>query len=182
MTKEQCLTCGEWFEDSDMDAHLSEHLKEPESEEQVGPESEQVEQLPLKSPLRQGAEFDRQSGLSHSTKYSPEETLSKADMYLRASGYTVRVQGSTLQAVHGRGRKGPTWSFIGLVLLLVFSIYEVLVLSNFWYLFFLPLGIIYWFRKKNQIEITVAGGQFVIEYHGGRAVGDAKLLSSMLRE
>ena len=171
MTKEQCLTCGEWFKDSEMDAHLSEHLEEPETEEQG-------EQLPLASPLPQRAEFDHESGFSHSTMYSAEETLSRAAMHLRSSGYSVRVQGSTLQAVHGR----PTWSFIGLVLLLVLSIYEVLVLSNFWYLFFLPLGIIVWFRKKNQIEITVTGGQFVIEHHGRRAVRDAEQLSNILRE
>jgi hypothetical protein len=81
VTKEQCLTCGEWFEDSELDAHLSEHLKdEPESEEQV-------EQLPLKSPLRQGSEFDRESGLSDSTKYSPALLDPNRNYYFVNPGY-----------------------------------------------------------------------------------------------
>ena len=42
MTKEQCRACGKWFEDSELDAHLSEHMNdEPES------------------PLPQGAEVSR---------------------------------------------------------------------------------------------------------------------------
>ncbi len=176
MTKEQCLTCGEWFEDSELDAHLSEHLKdEPESEEQV-------EQLPLKSPLRQGAEFDREA--LHSTKYSPEETLSKADMHLRASGYSVRVQGSTLRALHR-----PSGSLFGLVLVLVASILNVLFLIHFVLtLFFLPIYIILWFtRWRNTIVITVTGGNddrtgwFAIQYDGSKAIRDAEQLSNMLQ-
>jgi uncharacterized membrane protein YvbJ len=28
LTKQQCETCGKWFEDSELDAHLNEHLNE----------------------------------------------------------------------------------------------------------------------------------------------------------
>ena len=55
MTKEQCRACGEWFEDSELDAHLSEHMNdEPESED-IGEEAEQLSQPLLESPLPQGA-------------------------------------------------------------------------------------------------------------------------------
>ncbi len=42
MAKSRCGTCGEWFEDDELDEHLETHLEEPEPP--VG------EQVPLKCP------------------------------------------------------------------------------------------------------------------------------------
>jgi hypothetical protein len=186
MTKEQCRACGEWFEDSELDAHLSEHMNdEPLSEEEVEEEVEQVPQLPLKSPLPQGAELDRKGNLSGSTKYSPEEILSKADMQLRASGYDVRVQGSTLQALNeGHGREYQ-WAFFGLVLVTVLFLVQ-LVLSQLplLWLISVPLFLYWWFanRGQNRIVLNASPGQFAIRYDGSTAFQDAEQLSNMLRE
>ena len=164
-----------------MDAHLSEHLEdEPKSEEHV-------EQLPPKPPFRKDAiEIANVSNdwviLSDSTKYSLEETLSKADMHLRASGYTVHAQGSTLQAVD----RNVSWSFIVLVVVLVLSIIGALFLSlygSLLVLFLLSIYLIAWFTKKqNRIVITVTVGQFAIQYDGRKALRDAEQLSNFLRE
>ena len=35
MAKSQCATCGEWFEDSELDDYLNHHLEAP-SEEPLG--------------------------------------------------------------------------------------------------------------------------------------------------
>ena len=158
-----------------MDVHLAEHLNEPESEEQE-------ERLPPASPLPQRAEFDRKSGFSYSTTDSPEETLSRAAMHLRSSGYSVRVQGSTLQAVHGR----PSWPFIFLVLVsfavqvLLFNVVLVLDLTL---VVLLPVYIFGWTNsKKKRIVRTVTRGQFDIKYDGSNAFRDVEQLSNFLRE
>ena len=55
MSKQQCQECGEWFDDSELDAHLNKHADEPENEEQT--------ELPaLKCLFCDGTEFDRESG------------------------------------------------------------------------------------------------------------------------
>lgn len=185
MTKEQCRACGEWFEDSELDAHLSEHMNdEPESEEDVGEEVEQLPQLPLKSPLSQGPVLDQERSLSHSTKYSPEETLSKAEKHLRAAGYDVRVQGSTLQALsEGHGREYQ-WAFVGLFLVIAFFLASVVLLQNpLLWLISIPAYIYWWFanRGQNRIVLTVMAGQFVVRYDGSTAFRDAEQLSKVLR-
>jgi hypothetical protein len=168
-----------------MDAHLSEHLDEPEGEERA-------EQLPVESPLRQGADFDRESGLSHATKYSPEETLSRCESHLRAFGYSVRMQDSTLQALREERGGQYQWSFISLVVVLVIFIVNIVVfIVNplppidvlFWTLI-LPAAYVYrWFtRETDRIVVSVAGGQFAIQYDGSKATLVAEQLSDMLRE
>ena len=57
MAKQQCKTCGEWFDDSIFDIHLQEHLQEP-----IREEAEEGLRLELKCPLCNGTEFDRESG------------------------------------------------------------------------------------------------------------------------
>src|SRR3989442_3366413 len=56
MAKQQCKTCGEWFDDSIFDIHLQEHLQEPAKEEKKQP------RLKLRCPLCIGTKFDRESG------------------------------------------------------------------------------------------------------------------------
>jgi len=56
MTKQQCETCMEWFEDSELDAHLQRHLEEALLSD------EEREQLRLKCPICNGLEFERESG------------------------------------------------------------------------------------------------------------------------
>jgi len=55
MTKRQCKTCGEWFDDSIFDIHLQEHLQEPVGEEKERPQPE------LRCPLCNGTEFDQET-------------------------------------------------------------------------------------------------------------------------
>ena len=56
MTKQQCETCMEWFEDSELDAHLQRHLEEPVRSD------EERQQPRLKCPICNGLEFERESG------------------------------------------------------------------------------------------------------------------------
>jgi hypothetical protein len=184
MTKEQCRACGEWFEDSELDAHLAEHMNDEPVSEGVEEEVEEPPQLPVKSPLAQGAELDREGNLSGSTKYSPEETLSKADMHLRASGYTSRVKGSTLQALsEGHGREYQ-WAFVGLIVVIALFLAQLILsqLPLLW-LISVPLYIYWWFanRGQNRIVLTVTPGLFAIRYDGSTALEDAEQLSNMLQ-
>src|SRR3989442_8022234 len=58
MTKQQCETCGGWFEDPELDAHLNQHATQPDTADTAN----QLSLNSLKCPLCGGTEFERESG------------------------------------------------------------------------------------------------------------------------
>jgi len=56
--KVQCETCGKWFDDSELDAHLNEHLNEPAiSEEPQPPVLTEAQEARIRAMIREQTGF-----------------------------------------------------------------------------------------------------------------------------